>query len=40
MERIKWGHNFLEMNEEILDKYQKSKTSDEIKEVEAEIKAE
>ena len=40
MEGFKWGHNFIEMNEEILDKYQKCKTSEEIKEVEAEIKAE
>ena len=37
---FKWGHNFLEMNEGILDKYQQCKNSDEIREVEAKIKEE
>ena len=37
---FKWGHNFLEMNEAILDKYQQCKNSDEIREVEAKIKEE
>lgn len=37
---FKWGHNFLEMNEGILDKYQQCKNSDEIREAEAKIKEE
>lgn len=37
---FKWGHNFLEMNEAILDKYQQCKNSDEIREVESKIKDE
>jgi len=40
LEGFKWGHNFLEMNEGILDKYQQCKNSDEIREVEAKIKEE
>ena len=40
MEGFKWGHNFLAMNEDILDKYQKCANSDEIRRVEEEIKEE
>ena len=40
MEGFKWGHNFLEMNEEYLDRYQEAENSEEIRQIEEEIKKE
>ena len=40
MEGFKWGHNFIEMNEEYLDRYQQCKDSEEIKATEELIKSE
>lgn len=40
MEGFKWGHNFIEMNEQYLDRYQECQTSDEIRLAEEAIKQE
>ena len=40
MEGFKWGHNFLEMNQEALDRYQEAENSEEIRQIEEEIKKE
>ncbi|CAG5108100.1 Oidioi.mRNA.OKI2018_I69.chr1.g3632.t1.cds [Oikopleura dioica] len=40
MEGFKWGHNFLEMNEEYLDRYQEAENSEEMRQIEEEIKKE
>ena len=34
MEGFKWGHNFIQMNKSILEKYKNCKNSEEIKKVE------
>ena len=38
LEGFKWGHNFLEMNDAYLDRYQSCANSDEVREMEEEIK--